>query len=80
MQTQLNRRVIMSNPQNENQQPQNQEATPSTSGGYQTPIEPGIRKTGVAEQPDAKKPTAVPDAGTTDQPVEGAPNQGTETR
>ncbi|AVH69559.1 hypothetical protein [Nostoc sp. 'Lobaria pulmonaria (5183) cyanobiont'] len=56
----------------------NQEATPSASGGYQTPIEEGIRKTGDAEKTDGKA-TATPEAPENDS-VAGSPNQGTESR
>ncbi|MBN4004873.1 hypothetical protein [Nostoc sp. LPT] len=56
----------------------NQEATPSASGGYQTPIEEGIRKTGDAEKTDGKT-TAAPEAPENDS-VAGSPNQGTESR
>ncbi len=55
-----------------------QGTTPSASGGYQTPIEEGIRKTGDAEKSDAK-PTATPEAPGEDS-VPGSPNQGTESR
>jgi hypothetical protein len=56
----------------------NQGTTPSASGGYQTPIEESIRKTGNAEKSDAK-PTATPEAPGEDS-VPGSPNQGTESR
>ncbi|MBD6617797.1 hypothetical protein FNW02_18680 [Komarekiella sp. 'clone 1'] len=56
----------------------NQGTTPSASGGYQTPIEEDIRKTGDAEKSDAK-PTATPEAPGEDS-VAGSPNQGTESR
>lgn len=51
----------------------------TTSGDYQTPIDPESRKTGVASQTDAK-PSAVPESGSSEQLVEGGPNQGTEKR
>lgn len=51
----------------------------SASGGYQTPIEEDIRKTGNAVQTDAK-PSAVPESGSSDQIAEGGGNQGTEKR
>jgi hypothetical protein len=60
------------------QKSDNQETTPSSSGGYQTPIEEGIRKTGDAEKSDAKT-TATPEAPGEDS-VAGSPNQGTESR
>ncbi len=56
-----------------------EKATPTASGGYQTPNEADIRKTGVAAQTDAK-PTAVPESGSSDQLTEGGGNQGTEKR
>ncbi|MBN3958411.1 MAG: hypothetical protein V7L31_27555 [Nostoc sp.] len=56
----------------------NQESTPTASGGYQTPIDESIRKTGDAEKSDAK-PTATPEAPGEDS-VAGSPNQGTESR
>ena len=48
-------------------------------GGYQTPIEPGIRKTGPAQQNTAKG-TATQESGSGDPLVEGGGNQGTEKR
>ncbi|MCX7593440.1 MAG: hypothetical protein N2235_06715 [Fischerella sp.] len=58
------------------------ETTPSesgaASGGYQTPIEEDIRKTGTAAQSDAKS-SATPEA-TGEDTVAGSPNQGTESR
>ncbi|MBE9035333.1 hypothetical protein [aff. Roholtiella sp. LEGE 12411] len=62
----------------EEKQSDNQGTTPSASGGYQTPIEESIRKTGDAEKNDAK-PTATPEAPGEDS-VAGSPNQGTESR
>lgn len=70
------RDVIMA--EQEKQKPNNQESTPSASGGYQTPIDEEIRKTGDAEQSNAKT-TATPEAPGED-PVAGSPNQGTESR
>lgn len=55
-----------------------QETTPRASGGYQTPIDPEIRKTGNAAESDAK-PSATPEAPGEDT-VAGSPNQGTESR
>lgn len=55
-----------------------QETTPTASGGYQTPIDPEIRKTGNAAQSDAKD-SAKPEAPGEDT-VAGSPNQGTESR
>ncbi len=62
----------------EKQKSNNQEATPTASGGYQTPLEEDIRKTGNAEKSDAKS-TANPEA-PGDDSVAGSPNQGTESR
>ncbi|MBD2166859.1 hypothetical protein H6G04_20925 [Calothrix membranacea FACHB-236] len=60
-------------------QPSNSEGTtPTASGGYQTPLEDSIRKTGDAEKSDAKE-TAKPEAPGEDN-VAGSPNQGTESR
>ncbi|MBD2498722.1 hypothetical protein [Nostoc sp. FACHB-280] len=56
----------------------NQDATPTASGGYQTPLQEDIRKTGDASQSDARK-TARPEAPGEDD-VAGSPNQGTESR
>ncbi|MDZ4874456.1 MAG: hypothetical protein CLLPBCKN_003852 [Chroococcidiopsis cubana SAG 39.79] len=53
--------------------------TSSASGGYQTPVEEDIRKTGNAAQTDAK-PSAIPESGSSDQMAEGGGNQGTEKR
>jgi len=53
--------------------------TSSASGGYQTPVEEDIRKTGNAAQTDAKS-SAVPESGSSDQIAEGGGNQGTEKR
>jgi hypothetical protein len=56
----------------------NQENTPTASGGYQTPLDENIRKTGNAEKSDGRK-TATPEAPGEDD-VAGSPNQGTESR
>lgn len=56
----------------------NQGTTPTASGGYQTPLDESIRKTGDAEKSDAR-PTARPEAPGEDD-VAGSPNQGTESR
>ncbi|MBW4590423.1 hypothetical protein G7B40_035105 [Aetokthonos hydrillicola Thurmond2011] len=61
----------------QNQQPQ--EENTNASGGYQTTTDSETRKTGVAAKTDAK-PTAVPESGSSDEFVEGGPNQGTEKR
>ncbi|MGM3305576.1 hypothetical protein ACSQ6I_06210 [Anabaena sp. WFMT] len=55
-----------------------QESTPTSSSGYQTPLQEDIRKTGNAEKSDAR-PTATPEAPGEDS-VAGSPNQGTESR
>jgi hypothetical protein len=55
-----------------------EETTPTASGGYQTPIDESIRKTGTDAQGDAKD-TARPEAPGNDS-VAGSPNQGTESR
>jgi hypothetical protein len=60
------------------QKSEQKETTPSASGGYQTPIEPGIRKTGNAAESEAKN-SAKPEAPGEDT-VAGSPNQGTESR
>jgi hypothetical protein len=62
----------------EKQKSQQQDTTPSASGGYQTPVEPSIRKTGNAADTDAKT-NAKPEAPGEDT-VAGSPNQGTESR
>ncbi|MBD2357095.1 hypothetical protein H6G41_21110 [Tolypothrix sp. FACHB-123] len=62
----------------EKKQKSKKEGTPSASGGYQTPLEDSIRKTGDAEQSDARQ-TATPEAPGEDN-VAGSPNQGTESR
>ncbi|MDZ8051474.1 MAG: hypothetical protein RMX68_004380 [Aulosira sp. ZfuVER01] len=63
----------------EQKQKSNQEGTtPTASGGYQTPLEDSIRKTGDAEKSDARE-TAKPEAPGEDN-VAGSPNQGTESR
>ncbi|OUL37070.1 hypothetical protein BV372_04045 [Nostoc sp. T09] len=60
------------------QKSNSENTTPSASGGYQTPLEDSIRKTGDAEQSDARQ-TATPEAPGEDN-VAGSPNQGTESR
>lgn len=54
--------------------------TPAASGGYQTPVDAAIRKTGVADKSTRAKGTAEPEAPDSDVLVEGGPNQGTEKR
>ncbi|MDZ8261324.1 hypothetical protein [Nostoc sp. ChiQUE01b] len=60
------------------QKSDNQETTPSSSGGYQTTVDESTRQTGDAEKTDAKS-TATPEAPENDS-VAGSPNQGTESR
>ncbi|MBD2293990.1 hypothetical protein H6G06_10910 [Anabaena sphaerica FACHB-251] len=55
-----------------------QQSTPAASGGYQTPLDSDIRKTGDAEQSGAKE-TAKPEAPGEDN-VAGSPNQGNPSR
>lgn len=52
--------------------------TPTASGGKQTPLEPGIRRTGSGA--DIQKPGAEADAPSGSSDTEGDPNQGTEAR
>ncbi|QYX32820.1 hypothetical protein [Sphaerospermopsis torques-reginae] len=54
------------------------ESTPATSGGYQTPLQEDIRKTGTAEKSEARE-TAKPEAPGEDN-VAGSPNQGNPSR
>jgi photosystem I subunit IV len=56
-----------------------QKSTPAASGGYQTKLDPGRRKTGV-DMPTDGKPTAAPESGEGSSVVAGSPNQGTESR
>ncbi|MDB9372250.1 hypothetical protein [Nodularia sphaerocarpa] len=65
-------------PEEQKQKSDHQETTPTASGGYQTPVEPGIRKTGNAVESEAKT-SAKPEAPGEDT-VAGSPNQGTESR
>ncbi|MEA5514744.1 hypothetical protein [Nodularia sp. UHCC 0506] len=65
-------------PEEQRQKSHNQETTPSASGGYQTPVEPEIRKTGNAAETEARN-SAKPEAPGEDT-VAGSPNQGTESR
>jgi hypothetical protein len=59
--------------QKSNQQESQQESTPAASGGYQTPLQEDIRKTGDARE------TATPEAPGEDK-VAGSPNQGNPSR
>lgn len=65
----------MSNQDNKNM---NNE-TPTASEGYQTPVEPTERNTGVASQ-DGGKSSAEPESPANNSSKEGTPNQGTEAR
>jgi photosystem I subunit IV len=56
-----------------------QKSTPAASGGYQTKLDAGARKTGVDMATDGK-PTAAPESGEGSSVVAGSPNQGTESR
>ncbi|MBD2343234.1 hypothetical protein [Anabaena subtropica] len=60
------------------QKPNNQDATATASGGYQTPLNEDIRKTGAAIESDAKDSAKPESPGEDD--VAGSPNQGTESR
>ena len=56
-------------------------ATPSASGGKQTPVDPAIRRTGQGGRVTEGRPTAAPEAPGSDNPdIAGDPNQGTEAR
>lgn len=54
------------------------ESTSAASGGYQTPLQEDIRKTGTAEESQARE-TAKPEAAGEDN-VAGSPNQGNPSR
>jgi photosystem I subunit 4 len=60
-------------------EPPTKKSKPAASGGKQTPINESSRKTGSDVVTDAK-PTAKAESGEGSAVVEGAPNQGTETR
>ncbi|QLE56638.1 hypothetical protein [Nostoc sp. TCL26-01] len=60
------------------QKPNTQDKTATASGGYQTPLDEEIRKTGTAAESDARQ-TAKPESAGEDN-VAGSPNQGTESR
>jgi photosystem I subunit IV len=51
----------------------------TASGGYQTKLDAGARKTGV-DMPTDGKPAAAPEGGEGSAVVAGSPNQGTESR
>jgi hypothetical protein len=67
-----------SQPKAKDKKANKQQENTNTSGGYQTPIDPDIRQTGVASEGDGK-PTARPESPENDS-VPGSPNQGTESR
>lgn len=69
---------VESKDKEQKQETQGQETTVTASGGYQTPLQEDIRKTGDAEKSDAR-PTATPEAPGEDT-VAGSPNQGTPSR
>jgi photosystem I subunit IV len=60
--------------------PKDEQETPVADGGKQTPIEPGIRKTGQGAKQDTRPgaEAEAPGAENSDKP--GSPNQGTEAR
>ena len=60
------------------QKSNSQDSTATASGGYQTPLNEEIRKTGAAAESNAKD-TAKPESPSEDS-VAGSPNQGTESR
>ncbi|AKG20250.1 hypothetical protein [Calothrix sp. 336/3] len=51
----------------------------NSEGGYQTPIDEAARHTGLYAENDARE-TAKPESASGKTDVEGAPNQGTESR
>lgn len=55
-------------------------ATPTASGGKQTPLDEGLRRTGQGAATDTKGAAAADAPGTDNPRVEGDPNQGTESR
>jgi photosystem I subunit IV len=57
-----------------------QKATPSTSGGKQTPIEPMSRTTGQGANQDVRPGAEAEAPGNIDSDKPGNPNQGTEAR
>ncbi|WP_414552639.1 hypothetical protein [Anabaena sp. CCY 0017] len=65
-------------PEEQKQKSNSKETTPTASGGYQTPLEADIRKTGNPVESEAKG-SAKPEAPGEDT-VAGSPNQGTESR
>lgn len=56
-----------------------QKGSTVSSGGYQTKLDPGSRRTGV-DMPTEGKRSAAPESGEGSSVVEGSPNQGTESR
>lgn len=59
--------------------PKKKKATPTASGGKQTKLDPGQRRTGQETKQDTKAGAQPESPGARDT-VEGSPNQGTETR
>ncbi|WP_017301245.1 hypothetical protein [Nodosilinea nodulosa] len=57
----------------------NKAKTHEEKDGYNTPIEPSQRHTGMYEAGDGKE-EAQPEGGSSNTGLEGAPNQGTEKR
>src|SRR6478672_4424222 len=55
-------------------------ATAATSGSKQTPVNESARRTGTGANQPSGKPTAAPESGEAKTRVEGAPNQGTDSR
>jgi hypothetical protein len=78
MATRLNHGIYLVMSQEKKQNSNEENTTPSASGGYQTPVEPSIRKTGNAANTD-RTPGSEPESPGEDT-VAGSPNQGTESR
>jgi len=55
-------------------------ATAATSGSKQTPVDERARRTGQGASQPSGKATAAPESGEAKTRVEGAPNQGTDSR
>ncbi|NEP18811.1 MAG: hypothetical protein F6J97_18245 [Leptolyngbya sp. SIO4C1] len=56
------------------------ETTPTASGGKQTPLEPGSRRTGQGSNTDTRSGAEAEAPGDKNADVPGDPNQGTEAR
>lgn len=56
------------------------QAAPTASGGKQTKLQAGERRTGQGSDLPSGKATAAPESGEAKARVEGAPNQGTDSR